>query len=85
MKQALLDILCCPMTHRPLQPLDADRLARLNEAIGAGNVHSHAGLVVAEPMSQALVTADGGLVYPVRDGVPVLVEDKCIDWSQVET
>jgi len=84
MNQDLLDILCCPMTHRPLQQLDAERLARLNDAIGAGSVHNHGDGVVADPLGQALVTTDGGLVYPVRQGVPILLEGECINWSQIE-
>lgn len=77
----LLDILCCPITRRPLQRFPATALAQLNTAIAAGNVRNHGGEVIAEPLTDALVTTEGDLVYPVRDGVPVLFEEACIHWA----
>jgi uncharacterized protein YbaR (Trm112 family) len=29
----------------------------------------------------ALVTTDGDLVYPLRNGIPVLLEEECIHWA----
>jgi uncharacterized protein YbaR (Trm112 family) len=77
----LLDILCCPITRRPLQRLDAATLARVNEAIVAGSVRNHGGLEIRDTLQAALVTTEGDLVYPVRDGVPVLFEEDCIHWA----
>jgi uncharacterized protein YbaR (Trm112 family) len=36
-----------------------------------------------ESLSEALVTRDGRLVYPVRAGIPVLLEEESIDWQQL--
>jgi uncharacterized protein YbaR (Trm112 family) len=77
----LLDILCCPITRRSLQRLDDAILAQLNEAIVAGSVRNHGGLEISDTLSAALVTTEGDLVYPVRDGVPVLLEEECIHWA----
>jgi uncharacterized protein YbaR (Trm112 family) len=77
----LLDILCCPITRRPLQRLDDATLARVNEAIVAGSVRNHGGLEIRDTLQAALVTTEGDLVYPVRDGVPVLFEEECIHWA----
>jgi uncharacterized protein YbaR (Trm112 family) len=79
MDKRLLDIICCPITHLPLVPLDAERLSRLNAAIATGGVRNHADHDVAGALSEALVTRDGRIAYPVRDGVPILLEDECID------
>ena len=83
MDKKLLDIVCCPLTKLPLQLLDADRLARLNAAIGTGQVKNRAEQNVRESLVEALVTRDDRLVYPVRDGIPILLEEESIDWKQL--
>jgi len=77
----LLDILCCPITRRSLQRLDDASLDRLNAAIAAGEVRNHGGNVISAPLDAALVTTEGDLVYPMRNGVPVLFEEDCIHWA----
>jgi len=83
MDKKLLDIVCCPVTKLPLQLLDAGRLTRLNEAIADGGVRNEGEAGVSDTLDEALVTRDGRLVYPVRDGIPILLEEECIRWSQV--
>ena len=83
MDKRLLEIVCCPATKLPLQLLDRDRLASLNTAIAAGQVRNHAAQQLPESLSEALVTRDGRLVYPVRAGIPVLLEEESIDWQQL--
>ena len=83
MDKRLLDIVCCPVTQLPLQLLDAERLARLNGAITAGELRNRASEPLPETLSEALVTRDGRLVYPVRDGIPILLEEESIDWQQL--
>jgi uncharacterized protein YbaR (Trm112 family) len=83
MDKRLLDIVCCPVTKLPLLQLDSERLARLNVAISAGQLRNRADKSLPEALSEALVTRDGRLVYPVREGIPVLLEEESIDWQQL--
>jgi uncharacterized protein len=83
--RAVLDILCCPLTHMPLEKLAPEHLARLNESIAAGAVRNESRQVLAEPLAGALVTRDGKLAYPIRDGIPVLLIDQGIVLSQCES
>lgn len=79
----LLDIICCPVTRLPLAPMSADQLGALNRRIAEGNLASRDGQALSEPLTEALVTRDGKLAYPVRDGIPVLLEDSGIVLSQI--
>ena len=81
MDNRLLEILCCPITRRALNRLNTDVLGRVNAAIANGEVLNHGGVKLDEPLQEALVTTDGDLVYPVRDGIPVLLEEECINWA----
>jgi uncharacterized protein YbaR (Trm112 family) len=83
MDKRLLDIICCPLTKLPLQLLDSERLDRLNAQIQAGEVRNHGESGLSDSLAEALVTRDGRLVYPVRDGIPILLEEESIDWNQV--
>jgi len=38
---------------------------------------------VDEPLAEALVTDDGKRVYPVNDGIPVLLEGESIQMEQL--
>ena len=74
----LLDILVCPETHRPLQLADAPLIAQLNEAVAAGQLKNAAGETVESQLDGGLVRDDGQVLYPVLDGIPVLLVDQAI-------
>ena len=77
----LLEILCCPITQRPLKLLGEDILQRVNTAIAEGKVRNHGGVDLDDALVGALVTTEGDLIYPLRNGVPILLEEECIHWA----
>lgn len=81
---ALLEIVCCPVTRQPLERVDAATLERLNGLVDAGTLTTRGGASVAERLDEALATRDGKVAYPVRDDIPVLLEDEGIMLSQLE-
>ena len=72
----LLEILACPKTHQSLAEADAALLARVNAAIRAGKMANVGGKAVSEPIEAGLVRADGQIVYPIQNGIPILLIDE---------
>ena len=82
MDKKLLSILCCPVTHRDLIVAGSDLVKRVNTAIAEGAVSNREGTVLTESLSEALVTNDGKIIYPVIDGIPVLLEGESISGEE---
>ncbi|MBN1909015.1 MAG: Trm112 family protein [Pirellulales bacterium] len=80
--QQLLDLLVCPEDHSPLKLANAATLDRLNLAISEGRVSNRGGTKLNEPIGAGLVRADGKLLYPIIDDIPVMLVDEAIglDW-----
>lgn len=74
----LLPLLACPEDHTPLHLAEEALVARLNRAIATGVVHDRGGQPVQEPVEGGLVRADGKVLYPILQGIPVLLIDRAI-------
>lgn len=83
MDKRLLTILRCPVSHKGLSLLKKDKLDRVNAAIAAGRLETLDGVRLSEPLAEALVTDDGKRVYPVDEGIPVLLEGEAILMEQL--
>ena len=84
MDRKLLDLLVCPATRQPLALLDASGLEQINRAIVAGRVRRHDDSAQSEPLREALVTRDRKTVYRIDDGIPVLLVEEGIAFSQAD-
>jgi len=83
MDKKLLTILVCPVTHRELSLARADLLHAVNERIRAGTLSNREGTVLTSELAEALVTSDDKLLYPVADGIPVLLEGEAVGLDQL--
>lgn len=80
----LIDLLCCPTSHEPLLPLSESKLATLNAAINEGTVQQLDGQAVTQTLRAALITRNGKVIYPISDGIPVLIHEQGIGTTQLD-
>ena len=83
MKKKLLEILCCPLTNAELSKVSGTKLAIVNKAIKDKSIVSRDNSIISNPLKEALITKDGKYLYPIENGIPVLLEDRSILLSQL--
>lgn len=79
----LLDILVCPETRQAVRLADEALVGRVNASITAGDLTSRGGDPVTDPLDGGLVREDGEVLYPIRDGIPIMLLDEAIVLSRL--
>ncbi len=75
----LMEMLVCPeRKDLRLRWVEGDGLAALNRRIAEGGARNRKGEAVREPIREGLVREDGLVLYPVREGIPVLLVEEGI-------
>jgi len=62
LNEALIKALRCPETKQPLRVATTDEIARAN----------------CQGLHAGLLREDGNVIYPIRDGFPILLTDEAI-------
>ncbi len=75
----LLEILVCPETKQPVSLATAECLEALNRKIRSGELRNRGGDPVEKELSEALIREDGQVLYPVDDGIPVMLIEESIE------
>lgn len=74
----VLAILCCPEDHSALTPASKSLVAEINNAIRRGQLRNRAGRLIEQTLDGGLTRASGDVIYPIIDGIPVLVREEAI-------
>ena len=74
MTSPLLELLRCPGTRQPVRPAPAELVLFLETERLAGRLIDDSGNPVREPIESGLLREDGLAFFPIRNGIPVMVE-----------
>jgi uncharacterized protein YbaR (Trm112 family) len=66
-------LLRCPETRQPLTVAPQEMIESLEAARLSRGLHDHSGNAVEFALEMGLLREDGRRLYPVRDGLPVLL------------
>jgi uncharacterized protein YbaR (Trm112 family) len=79
----LLAILCCPETKQPVTVAESALVEKLNAAVARGGLKNKGKKPVSEQMDGGLICADQKILYPIREGIPVMLIEEGIPLDQV--
>ena len=83
MDKRLLTILRCPVTYKELSLARSTVLKWVNAGMDAGKLSNRDGRVLDRRLDEALISDDGKVMYPVANGIPVLLEGESINMEQL--
>lgn len=82
-RKELLEILCCPETKEEVLLIKGEEVNKVNSSIHQGVVKYRDGESVTEKIDAGLLRKDGKFLYPVRDGIPIMLIGKSIDMGTI--
>jgi uncharacterized protein YbaR (Trm112 family) len=75
----LLEILVCPETKQSVALARPEVLEKLRREVEGGRLRNRGGQPVTKPISEGLVREDGKILYPIDDGIPVMLIEESIE------
>ena len=79
MNPNLLNIICCPVTREKLSIATPQQLEFINTEIANSKLTKLDGSIAEKPQSKALINAAKTLLYPIEEGIPILLESEAIE------
>jgi uncharacterized protein YbaR (Trm112 family) len=80
----LLEILCCPETKQPVTLVEGELIDRVNAAIQSRAIKNRGGKTVEEKIDAGLLREDRKYLYPIRDSIPIMLEDEAIPFEELD-
>src|SRR3954447_20952343 len=79
LKPDVLAMLRCPADQSALALASGSLVEEVNQAIRHRLIRNRAGRVLEQQLDGGLVAQGGDVMYPIIDGIPVLVRDEAIE------
>jgi uncharacterized protein YbaR (Trm112 family) len=83
--EALTEIAQCPLTRESVTIASEESIRRLNDRIGEGRARDAGGNWVQQPVEMGLVSTDGCYLYPILQGVAVMLPSLAIILDETRT
>ena len=74
----LLEILACPEDKTPVRMAEQTIIDQINGRIKKGEIKNRGGEAVENPLDGGLIREDGAFLYPIDDGIPIMLIDEAI-------
>ena len=78
LRPEVLATLCCPEDRSALSLASDSLITEINTVIRGGRLRNRAGQIVEHRIDGGLMRAGGDVMYPIIEGIPVLVRDEAI-------
>lgn len=79
--EEVLSILVCPKTKESLSLASSEESKRINDAVNKRTLSTVEGRQLVEAFDGYLIRVDRKLVYPIKEGIPVLLQEEGIPLS----
>jgi uncharacterized protein YbaR (Trm112 family) len=83
LRPEVLATLCCPDDRSALALANDSLIREINTVIRGGLLRNQGGQVVEHRLDGGLLRTKGDVIYPIIEGIPVLVRDEAIPLAQL--